>query len=270
MKRRLGSLTFEDKEFIRENAGKMTDAQIGEVLNRRPDPIRKYRLKFIGSGNDQKSQLEAEARINLRNRPEWIFWKRQFTEEELIYLEHAYAKLVAQFSNNVTTTEEKQIFQIIELEILGNSLKEERRRSLNDIKRMNADLSAEYRKPKEERDEQRIINIENLLAAADSANHSRFSDFKVIIEKSQALLNDLKATRNQRLKHIEDNRRNLLDYIKELENEEFRGMEGREMELMSLAAKKERDRLSAYHEYIDGNIDRPILNSDTVMLDEES
>ena len=41
------------------------------------------------------------------------------------------------------------------------------------------------------------------------------------------------------------------------------------MEVHRIAANKASDRLSEYHEYEDGTVDQPLLNSDTLIEEEK-
>jgi hypothetical protein len=269
MPRKRGPLAHEEKQYIRNNAGKMSDQQIADNLNRTIDPVRDYRVKFVGTDNP-KSQLEAEARLNLRNRPEWMFLKKQFTDEELVYFEHAYSKLLAQFNNDVTATEDKQIFQIIELEIIINSLKADRRRSTDSINVLQEMLEEERDKPKGERDDNKMVGIENQIQVAIAGINSSLQNYRDMLAKYQVIMTDLKGTRKDRIKTIENNKKNLLEYIKELENEEFRQSEGKEIEIMKLAASKEYKRLSNPHTYMDGVVDLPLLTPETVLQFEDN
>ena len=49
-----------------------------------------------------------------------------------------------------------------------------------------------------------------------------------------------------------------------LEDETVREKEGREMEILSLATNKYKDKLSEYHTFQDQTLDKPFLTPDTV------
>jgi hypothetical protein len=75
------------------------------------------------------------------------------------------------------------------------------------------------------------------------------------------------------LKNVEERNKTLVDVIKNLEERDYREKEGRYINLMKEATKKERLRLSKVHDYgasinKPGIVDRPILNSETVTLDD--
>ena len=50
---------------------------------------------------------------------------------------------------------------------------------------------------------------------------------------------------------------------------EFMEDDGYEMEVQAFAANKAFERLGDYHSYEDGNLDQPVLNSDTIKEEED-
>ena len=79
------------------------------------------------------------------------------------------------------------------------------------------------------------------------------------------MLKDLKATREQRIKRLEDSKQTFIGWVRNLmTNHEVRHEIGTEMEKMRLATNKEAERLSEYHQYEDGTVDQPFLTPDSV------
>ena len=82
------------------------------------------------------------------------------------------------------------------------------------------------------------------------------------------MLKDLKATREQRIKRLEDSKQTFIGWVRNLmSNPDTRREIGIEMEKMRLAMNKEAERLSEYHKYEDGLIDQPFLTPDSVKDD---
>jgi hypothetical protein len=82
------------------------------------------------------------------------------------------------------------------------------------------------------------------------------------------MLKDLKATREQRVKRLEDSKQTFIGWVRNLmTNPEARREIGTSMEKMRLAMIKEGERLSEYHKYEDGSIDQPFLTPDSVKDD---
>jgi len=75
----------------------------------------------------------------------------------------------------------------------------------------------------------------------------------------------LKATREQRIKQIENSKESFVDWVKELmKNPDKRKEYGVYMEKHRIATEVEYKRLSEFHVYDDKEVDVPILNSETV------
>ena len=82
------------------------------------------------------------------------------------------------------------------------------------------------------------------------------------------MLKDLKATREQRIKRLEDSKQTFIGWVRNLmSNPDVRRQIGTDMEKMRLAMDAEKNRLSEYHKYEDGNLDQPFLTPDTVKDD---
>jgi hypothetical protein len=79
------------------------------------------------------------------------------------------------------------------------------------------------------------------------------------------MLREMKGTREQRIKRLEDSKQSFTSWVAQLMlNPDLIKQYGTEMEKMKAAMNKERDRLATYHTYEDGQIDQPFLTPDTV------
>ena len=79
------------------------------------------------------------------------------------------------------------------------------------------------------------------------------------------MLKDLKATREQRVKRLEDSKQTFISWVQNLmTNADVRQEIGVEMEKMRLSVNKERKRLSEWHQYEDKLVDQPFLTPDSV------
>jgi hypothetical protein len=84
------------------------------------------------------------------------------------------------------------------------------------------------------------------------------------------MLKDLKGTREQRIKAIEDSKQTFASLVKQIATDsEFRTRIGLDMEKMRLAAEHEKERLSEFHQYEDGTIDQPFLTPETLIKEQE-
>jgi hypothetical protein len=82
------------------------------------------------------------------------------------------------------------------------------------------------------------------------------------------MLKELKGTREQRIKRLEDSKETFASWIQALvQHPDMREELGVEMEKMRLSMEKERVRLAEYHKYEDGLVDQPFLTPDSVLDD---
>ena len=90
-------------------------------------------------------------------------------------------------------------------------------------------------------------------------------DYKDLQARKATMLKDLKGTREQRIKAIEDSKQTFASLVKKIAtNPDYRTRIGIDMEKMRLAVEREKEQLSEYFEFNDGNVDQPFLTSETV------
>lgn len=270
-RKKRGKLSQREKEYIEKYCDGKTDQEIADKFRRPIDQITNYRVMFVGRGVDMSVSKAEEAKVRheLHDRPEWKYFTQQFTDDELSLFEYTYIKFMKQFKDDVLVTEEKQIFHAIELEIFLNRNKRERRRAIEEIEKMRKLIDQEMKKSGDDIDKNYVLSLETQLNASTASNYSRTIEYKTLLDKYESIMKILKATRDQRLDKIESSNQSFIGLLKSLEDSEIREQEGRQMELLRLSMEKEREKLSQYHEYIDKQVDRPLLNAETVMLDEE-
>lgn len=264
-----------DITFIQKHAETMSAKELSEKLGKDIELIQDYLVKYgvlppppkKGPRQDKSNPLVI--RKELKTSEAWFRLQQELTTDELRYFEESYVKLMAQFRGDVLSTEETQIFDCIKLEILKSRNLMERRKSRDDIVRLER-LRSDYMKKfssvsdMEEADRDFIHDLELQISANKAAEQSRTSEFVKLQERHDALLKNLKATRDQRVKEIESSKENILALFKALQHKDMQQRESRATVLMQMAIEKERNRLGAPATYLDNSQDRPILNSDTV------
>lgn len=270
-----GRLSHEEMNYIRENVKALGPKEVGLKLNRSESLIADFaKSEGIVYEDDLKDdQLVIQAALNkeLRNSPEWEALKQEFSEGECDYFGHRFGKLMSQFKEDVLATEETQIFQLIKFEILMQRNLKGAKRAASDIRRMENELTKMFTEHEgqdiDDNTRNLILNIENQLLSARSAQNSKSTEFVKLQEKHSALLKELKATRDQRISKIENSSKDILGLLKAMQDQKFRAQEGRQQALVNLAVEKEGQRLSEFHQFEDGVVDRPILSADTVGED---
>lgn len=268
-----GVLHNEEKDYIRTNANILSPAQIAAHLNRNEATVkafimREMKLQVDDTPEDRIAQMALVH--ELKNSPEWSILQDELTEKELKYFRHRYGKLMAQFNQDgILPTEETQVFTLIKYEILMNRNMRDRKRSVEEIERLENILEDTYQanphpKAMTDQEKQFLLNLENQLLAARTANQNKSTEYVKLTEKHSSLLKELKGTRDQRIDKLNSTKEKFIDIIVMLQDEEIRKREGRHLDLVNIAVKKEKDRLSDYHTYIDGSVDQPLLTPETV------
>ena len=266
-----GQLSLEEEKFIRENLTSLTVENIAEQLNRNVAPIKRYisETKNLLSGNEAAE--DELLRNKLYGKTFWFEIKKQFDEEsgELEYFENVWVNLMKQFREDVLPAEELQIKQFITIDILINRSMKERKRHISETEKLQRLVDAEYDKPEDQRDVPKLANLETQLSFARNSIANYTNEYTKLLGEQQKISKDLKATREQRIKRIEDGKSSWVGLIRMLEDEDVREKEGREMEIIRLATNKAREKLTEYHEYQDGKLDSPFLTPESVIKHEQ-
>lgn len=260
-----GQLSLDEEKFIRDNFGILTLDQIANQLNRSNAPIQRYinenRLVPSDDQNDHAILLQ-----KLHTKTFWSEITRQFDSDtgELQYFEDTWIGLIKQFREDVLPAEELQIKQFITIDILINRSMKERKRHISETEKLQKAVDKEYEKSEDQRDIPKLANLETQLSFARNSIANYTNEYTKLLNEQQKISKDLKATREQRIKRIEDGKSSWAGLIRMLEDEEIREKEGREMEILSMATEKTKQALYDYHTYQDNTLDKPFLNSESI------
>lgn len=260
-----GQLSLDEEQYIRDNFHTLKIDEIANHLNRTSAPIKRYieesKLEYM----DDPEGFETLKR-KLHSKSFYKEVARQFDTEsgELEYFENTWINLVKQFREDVLPAEELQIKQFITIDILINRSMKERKRHIGETTKLQEMVDAEYRLPEDQRDVARLTNLETQLSFARNSISSYTNEYTKLLNEQQKISKDLKATREQRIKRIEDGKSSWVGLIRMLEDEEIREKEGRQMEILHMATDKSREKLTEYHTYQDDAVDKPFLTPDDV------
>lgn len=260
-----GIFSTEEVEFIQANCMTMTAEAIGLHLNRNPKTIQK---KIDAAKANVLIKVESEDNIfeyELRKKPYWIDLQKSYSDHELKIYQHHWGKLMSQFREDITHTEEMQILKVIDLEIGAFRNLAERQNTDDQISNVEKELERELVSGT---NIQLIMNMRNQIMALKASQQSRSKEYNDITTKQQAMMRDLKSTRDQRLEKIETGKTTFWGWLRQhLENKELLRKDSQEAELARIAMKKAKADLSEYHTYADGQVDQPFLNADTIKED---
>jgi len=255
-----GQLSLEEEQYIKDNIDKLSIEDISSHLNRTTGPIKKYIDKNrLLSGEDDK-QIEF-LRSKLHSKTFWSEIEKQFDETtgELSYFENTWIGLIKQFREDVLPAEELQIKQFITIDILINRSMKERKRHISETEKLQKQVDAEYELKEADRDLNKLANLETQLSFARNSIANYTNEYTKLLTEQQKISKDLKATREQRIKRIEDGKSSWVVLIRMLEDEELREKQGKEMEILNMASKSFKEKLSDLHTYEDKGVDQPFL-----------
>ena len=258
-----GRFGKDDMQFIEANAEVLSPEAIAEHLDRDPDSIRDWIKKNVGFSPKQKK--EAAVANELKEKPYYRELSSQFSPEELEMFEFHFKKMWSQFKDDVFHTEEMQIIDTIKLEILMNRILKGQQDNQREISVAETLVREEKSRDKDQRDMDLVVNLERQVAILRASMETLSKDYKDLFARKATMLKDLKGTREQRVKAIEDSKLTFASLVKKIATDpQYRGDLGIEMEKMRLAMENEKERLSEYSQYEDGQVDQPFLTPDTV------
>lgn len=266
IKKKRGQLSNDEMDFIRDNVGEMTIEDIATSLNRNTTPIEKFIVQNNLSFDREQNKTDENLRLKLHAKSFWSEIEKQFDQDsgELKYFEDTWIGLIKQFREDVLPAEELQIKQFITIDILINRSMKERKRHISETERLQKQVDLEYKLPEDQRDIPRLSNLETQLNFARNSIASYTNEYTKLLSEQQKISKDLKATREQRIKRIEDGKSSWVGLIRMLEDELIREKEGKEMEIISLATSKAKEKLYQNHQYEDGKVDQPILTPESL------
>lgn len=256
-----GRISKEEERIISRLIESLTVEDIAKQLNRDVESVDNFiKRKFkIGLTNEEF------AAYSLEDRPYWIELQSQFTDEELELFKYHWSRIISQFKDDVFPTEELQVVDVIKLEILMNRCLKGNKENIEQIRTYDKMIQEERSRDKDQQDMDYIINLERQVASLKASQESLNRDYRELQTKKATMLREMKGTREQRIKRLEDSKQSFTSWVANLmQNPELMKKYGIEMEKMRIAMKKEEERLSAFHKYEDGTIDQPFLTPKTV------
>lgn len=268
IEKKRGTLSTEERQTIERMAAEgSTVDEISRAINRNNEPVLNYISKHnvVLKTNDEKTNERIVLRDKLMSKHYWADITEQLNEpkgEIKLFVEH-WIDFVIQFGDDITKTEESQIKDMIIVDILISRQMKDTNKNLNFIDTLQDEYNAEAKKEAGIRDDVRMTELEGLISMVRGTLGEFNRQYKDLLERKSKLLNDLKATRDQRVKKIEDSLTTFTNYIKLLQDEEAKLRVGEQIELMRVAGDRSKVHLSQLHIYGDGKGDLPLLTADT-------
>lgn len=273
----------EEKRYMLENAPKTSVEAIAKEMGREAKAVAKWiksnGLTPVWADKDNAGlgvfSEKLAIKEELRSSHMWKRLKQKFTEDEVLIFEEGYVAVVAQFKDDIFATEENQIHKLLTYQILMDRNLIQRKKILKDIDLMEREQKeivqsvAGQLSGLDESGKARLESIQSNILLYRDQDRSMTKEYTELEGNHQAIMKDLKGTRDKRITKIEGSKTSFIGLLKTLQEEEARSHEGLNAALMDAATDKEFKRLAKPHKYIDGNEDQPILSADTIDFLEE-
>jgi hypothetical protein len=260
-------MTKKEERIIEAEAAKgALISEIADKLDRHDITVRTYLEKsgvpYKEMTTDQRDRHVLKNRLT--QRAYWQEVEQQFSTHEINQFMEHWINLMRQFREDVLYNEELQIKQLVTLQILMDRSMKDRKAQVEELERLQKSIDEEYAINRAERDDARIAHMESQIAFVRNTVASYTKEHVDLLRQLKDIEKALKATREQRIKRIEDSKTSFMGWLRSLEDEDVRARTGDDIELIRLAKDKAREKLSEYHEFGDGRVDVPFLNADTV------
>lgn len=263
-----GNFNKVEKEFMTLNAYAMPINKIADELNRPYERVYDWITKNIRP--ELTVVVQGDVVHELRNSSEWKRLNLELTKEELLYFEDQYAQIVRQFKEDIVYTEKQQIFQFIKFDILMSRNMQRRLKAETELEKTQSTHDGwliqfagdpTNMQPNDLQYHQTVLqSIERLRREIDNKS----DEYKVLHAEYTKLMENMKATRKERITKNQADKGSFLALLSQLKNEEKNNQLGRELELSRLATDASEARLSKPHTFIDGSLDYIITTVDTV------
>lgn len=265
----------EEKKILSLTLKGLDVKEIARRLDRNFETIDDW-IKLNKSPSESKSPegFRTAIRQELRNSLAWKNLLKEFSKDEVEFFEEGYLKMMRQFKDNVLPSEENQIFDLVKTDILISRCLQNQQRAKTQIERVKEEIRTireKYNSIDEMEKDVRdlFVTLENRVQFSQTAIQSHINEFEKLSKNKQQLMNALKATRDQRIKEVENENR-FIDLVKRFQLKDVQERESRHAEIMNRGVEKEYKRLTQPHKYMDEEVDIPILSAETLQEYEES
>lgn len=266
-----GRLSTEDEEFILSNFNSMSIDEIASTINREAETVKRYirnkKLSLVRTKEEEETHERLLA--TLRQRPYWSELKKTLFDDEIIYFEQNWINFILDLAEDISFAEELILADWIVTRILHLRSMQQQKAAMDEITRIQRELTQAYAGDKD--DPQVLATIsagETQLAMAKSSVAQITRDADKLFKQAEHMHKSLKTDRQER-RDIKTTADTYWDYVAQLDNEKFLKEEGRQAELMRLAAKKAKLKLMENHKYLDGEVSPVLLSDDSILLDDE-
>jgi hypothetical protein len=259
-----GRLTAEELKFLKEKGASMSVEDIALSLNRSETTIAKWlsKNKIKNEAYYEHDPERSKIRAELVAEPFFAQLEKQLTEPEQRYFVSQYCEHILQMSKlaSVQYTEKMQIMHLIRNEIMIDRILCRQKHAHQESEKLQLQLKAV------DLTTDRMI-AKQIQTQIEGYNH-QFSSFgrelKELQDKVNQLRRELKATRQQHVENLKELAKDFEKIVSNLQDNEFRNREGKEINVFRAAMEVEKKRLQTWHVFSDEAEDIPLLTPELV------
>jgi hypothetical protein len=262
-----GKVSKRDKEFVVANHETMSVEDIAARLRRSEGLIR----KLIASASIiQQTTDVGDWVARLHSGSFWVEVRKGLIEQEVGYFEQAWASYNNQFgsASDILATDELMIKDLVMLDIFSMRAIAEQANAIRLISHLERSIEIEEAIDAEVRDQVSLTNWRTQISSLQTAKSALTKHHLDYQKQKDTKLRDLKGSRDQRFKQIEESRRNIFELIKELDTIRSRVKEGLLAAKMAIAAEHVKDDWNQVMEFEDGTLDKPFLSPEGELKDD--
>ena len=266
--RKTGPFSGEDDKIIRLGIRNgWNDEEIAEKIGRTLVTVRKYitkrNLRHRGSINIDQEDV-TRLKEELRKRPYYGSLLQMYGETDLCLFETMWIDFVAQFNSDILPTEELSLTRLIHTRMALDKNRKDNFGAIRDISGLQEKLLLETQKPTDQRNYELVAELTTQIDMSKGVLGSFNTELRQLSGEESNILKELKASREMRIKKVEDSKTAFSGYVRYLDEEPNLKQVGRDAELMRKAMERSMDKLGEYHLYINDRLDRPFLTNETI------
>ncbi len=267
---RRGPFSKDDSNFVIQNYHHLSIEEIASEIQRDPETvqqhIRKKGLTVIKTQDEQDTH--ERLRVTLQAKPYWIELEKTLFEDEITYFQENWINFIIDLSEDISFAEELILADWIITRILHLRSMQAQKAALDEIMRIERELN--HMRLEDMTDSSNIAQIsacETQLAMSKSSVNQITANADKLFTQAEKMHKSLKTDRKER-RDIKTTADTYWEYVAKLDNEQFLQDEGRNAEIMKLAAQKAKKRLMENYEFDDGEVSSVLLSDDSVLQDE--
>lgn len=264
--RKTGKLSSWAEQYIRENSEKIKPEEIAITIGKTPDTVNRYiaRHNLVPYGEEYNERVRRKLKESLHLEGFWRGVKDNYSKDEIKIFEDLWVDLIQQFDEDVTATEKLQMHKYITLILMRERIIKKQTLFQNTLESVTDTLNSEKKKHPDDRNDALVDKLATTVQSLTKESSSLAKEYTEVAKQESEMEKALKGTRDQRVKQIQDATKNWSSLLQQLESPKLRREIGAHLEIHRRAADKAKADISAPHQYLNKEVDLPLLTSETV------